>query len=82
MHGGGNKHRGNKAAAYTVLRIARGREQLSKSFIDAALTVHGRLLALPRAEKLLLDMGNLPNTQSHSTRCTACRPSFPSAATR
>ena len=44
------------AAAYANVRMAKGREKISKSFVDTALTIHTRLLAFPSAEKLLLDM--------------------------
>jgi hypothetical protein len=39
--------------------MAKGREKISKSFVDTALTIHARLLALPSAEKLLLGMDSL-----------------------
>ena len=40
--------------------MAKGREAVTKSFIDAALTIHARVLSMPSAETLLLDMDNLP----------------------
>jgi hypothetical protein len=36
--------------------MAKGREPVSKSFVDTALTIHSRLLSIPAAETLLLDM--------------------------
>ena len=36
--------------------MAKGRERISKSFVDTALTIHARLLQIPEAERLLLDM--------------------------
>ena len=52
----------NIAAEYAKVRAAKGRETVNKSFVDAALTIHGRLLGAPSAEKtqLLLDMANVP----------------------
>ena len=50
----------NIAAEYSKVRMAKGREAATKSFIDAALTIHTRVLSLPRAEQLLLSMDNLP----------------------
>ena len=35
---------------------SRGRENISKSFVDTALTIHGRLLQIPDAERMLLEM--------------------------
>ena len=46
----------NIAAEYAKVRMARGRERISKSFVDTALTIHARLLAIPAAEHLLLEM--------------------------
>ena len=50
------------AAKYAKVRVAKGREVISKSSIDTAVTIHGRVLGIPAAERLLLDMGNLPRT--------------------
>ena len=30
--------------------------KISKSFVDTALTIHGRLLQIPDAERMLLEM--------------------------
>ena len=46
----------NIAAEYAKVRMAKGREKISKSFVDTALTIHARLLAIPAAECLLLEM--------------------------
>ena len=43
--------------------MAKGREVISRSFIDTALTIHGWVLGIPAAERLLLDMDNLPRTE-------------------
>ena len=36
----------------------RGRERISKSYVDTALTIHGRLLQIPDAERMLLEMAS------------------------
>jgi len=41
--------------------MAKGREKISKSFVDTALTVHNRVLSIPDAEKLLLEMDSRGN---------------------
>ena len=46
----------NIAAEYGKVRMAKGRERVSKSFVDTALTIHARLLQIPEAERLLLEM--------------------------
>ena len=71
LHGRKTTAAANIAAAFARVRIARGREQVSKSFIDAALTVPGRLLALPRVERMLLDMDSRPEESRpfNSVRC-------------
>ena len=46
----------NIAAEYAEVRMAKGRETISKSFVDTALTIHGRLLHIPAAEAMLLEM--------------------------
>lgn len=46
----------NIAAEYAKVRMAKGREPISKSFVDTALTIHARLLSIPAAEQMLLDM--------------------------
>ncbi|MFM7978014.1 MAG: hypothetical protein ACKPKO_01750, partial [Candidatus Fonsibacter sp.] len=54
----------NIAAEYAKVRVAKGREVMFKSFIDTALTIHGRALGSPAAERLLYDMDNLPRTRN------------------
>ena len=54
----------NIAAAYAKVRMANGGEVISRFFIETALTIHGRVLGIPAAERLLLDMGNLPRTEN------------------
>jgi hypothetical protein len=63
-HGRDQASAANIAAEYAKVRMAKGREKISKSFVDTALTIHARLLALPSAEKLLLDMDSLPKDQN------------------
>jgi hypothetical protein len=46
----------NIAGEYAKVKMAKGRETVSKSFVDTALTIHSRLLSIPAAETLLLDM--------------------------
>ena len=36
--------------------MAKGREPISKTFVDTAMTIHSRLLQIPAAEAMLLDM--------------------------
>ena len=36
--------------------MAKGREPISKTFVDTAVIVHSRLLKFPAAEAMLLDM--------------------------
>jgi hypothetical protein len=55
----------NIAAEYAKVRMARGRERISKSFVDTALTIHARLLAIPAAERLLLEMGSSDAGRDH-----------------
>ena len=38
--------------------MAKGREPISKTFVDTAMTVHSRLLQIPATEAMLLDMGS------------------------
>ncbi|MFM7984019.1 MAG: hypothetical protein ACKPKO_32310, partial [Candidatus Fonsibacter sp.] len=44
----------NIATEYAKVRMGKGREVISRSFIDAALIIHGQLLGIPAAEMLLL----------------------------
>ena len=60
IHGRGQASAAYIAAEYAKVSTAKGRETVSKSFIDTALTIHTRVLGMPSAEKLLLDMDNLP----------------------
>ena len=55
----------NIAAEYAKVRMAKGRERISKSFVDAALTIHARLLAIPAAERLLLEMDSSDAGRDH-----------------
>ena len=55
----------NIAAEYGQVRMAKGRERLSKSFVDTALTIHARLLQIPEAERLLLDMDSTRSKDEH-----------------
>ncbi|MFM7988793.1 MAG: hypothetical protein ACKPKO_56710 [Candidatus Fonsibacter sp.] len=54
----------NIATEYAKVRMAKGPEVISKSFIDAALTIHGRVLGIPAEERLLLYMDKLPRTEN------------------
>ncbi|MFM7980667.1 MAG: hypothetical protein ACKPKO_15245, partial [Candidatus Fonsibacter sp.] len=54
----------NIAAEYAKVRMAKGREVISKGFIDTALTIPGRVLGIPAAERLLVDMDNRPRTEN------------------
>ncbi|MFM7989305.1 MAG: hypothetical protein ACKPKO_59325, partial [Candidatus Fonsibacter sp.] len=64
IHGRGQKSATDLASEYAKVRMAKGREVISRSFIDTALTIHGRVLGIPTAERLLLDMDNLPRTEN------------------
>ena len=55
-HGRGQASATSIATEYAKVRMAKGREQISKSFVDTALTIHGRLLQIPDAERMLLEM--------------------------
>ena len=55
-HGRDQATAANIAAEYAKVRMAKGREKISKSFVDTALTIHGRLLQIPDAERMLLEM--------------------------
>ncbi|MFM7989531.1 MAG: hypothetical protein ACKPKO_60475, partial [Candidatus Fonsibacter sp.] len=59
-HGRGQAKAMNLGAGYTKVLMAKGREVISKTFNNTTLTIHGRVLGIPTAERLLLDMGNLP----------------------
>ena len=59
-HGRDKASTANIAAEYAKVRMAKGREAVTKSFIDAALTIHARVLSIPNTEQLLLDIDNLP----------------------
>ena len=48
------------AAAYLVVKTAKGRELVSATFVDTALTVHKRLLAHGAIANLLLAMEDRP----------------------
>ncbi|MFM7986931.1 MAG: hypothetical protein ACKPKO_47215, partial [Candidatus Fonsibacter sp.] len=54
----------NLAAEYAKVHMAKGREVISRSLIDTALTIHGRVLWIPATERLLLDIDNLPRTEN------------------
>ena len=56
----------NVADAYTQVKFAKSREKISKSFVDTALTVHNRVLSIPAAEKLLLEMDSRENNPFNS----------------
>ncbi len=74
-HGRGQANAMNLAAEYVKVRMAKGREVISKSFIDTALTIHGRVLGIPAAEMLLLDMGNLQRKRQpvqHDAALASC----------
>ena len=55
-HGRDQANATNIAAEYAKVRMAKGRERISKSYVDTALTIHGRLLQIPDAERMLLEM--------------------------
>jgi hypothetical protein len=55
-HGRDQASAANIAGEYAKVKMANGREKVSKSFVDTALTIHNRLLSIPAAEALLLDM--------------------------
>ena len=55
-HGRDQATAANIAADYGKARMAKGRERISKSFVDTSLTIHARLLSIPEAERLLLEM--------------------------
>ena len=48
------------AAAYAVVKTTKGREPVSPTFVDAALTVHKRLLFPGAIANLLLAMDDRP----------------------
>ena len=48
------------AAAYAVVKTAKGRELVSATFVDTALTVHKRLLSHGAIANLLLAMDDMP----------------------
>ena len=54
----------NLAAEYAKVRMAKGREVISRSFIDIALMIHGWVLGIPTAERLLLGVGSLPRNHN------------------
>ena len=66
----------NVAAAYPQMQMStsKGRERISSSFVDIALTIYHRVLkSIPAAEKLLLEMASAlsrEDTRSRSTSCT------------
>jgi len=70
-HGRDQATAANIAAEYAKVRMAKGREIISKTFVDTALTIHARLLSIPAAEQLLLTMdselskGNNPFNSVH-----------------
>jgi len=57
-HGRDQATAANIATAYAKVRMAKGRESISKTFVDTALTIHGRLLQIPAVEAMLLEMGS------------------------
>ncbi|MFM7985226.1 MAG: hypothetical protein ACKPKO_38500 [Candidatus Fonsibacter sp.] len=63
-HGRGQASAMNIAAEYAKERMAKGREVISRSLIDTALTIHGRVLGISTVERLPLDMDNLPRTDN------------------
>jgi hypothetical protein len=71
IRGRGPASAANIAAEYAKVRVAMGRETVSKSFICTALTIQTRVLGMPSAEKPLLDMDNLPiKPEPHQLRAT------------
>ena len=48
------------AAAYVVVKTAKGREPVSAAFVDTALTVHTRLLSHDAIANILLTMDYRP----------------------
>ena len=63
-HSRGQASAANIAAEYAKVRMSKGRGAVTKSFINTALTIHARVLSMPSAETLLLDMDNLPRQTS------------------
>ena len=63
-HGRDQASTANIAAEYAKVRMAKGREAVTKSLIDAALTIHTRVLSMSSAETLVLGIDNLPR-QTH-----------------
>ena len=49
------------AAAYAVVKTAKGRELVSATFVDTALTVHKRLLSHGAIANLMLAMEDRPH---------------------
>ena len=76
-HGRDQATAANIAAEYGKVRMAKGREKISKSFVDTALTIHARLLSIPEAERLLFEM----DTRAPSIQSIACKPLCRSAGT-
>jgi hypothetical protein len=79
-HGRDQASTANIAAEYAKVRMAKGREAVTKSFIDTARTIHTRVLGMPSAEKLLLEMDNLPRQTNpfqlrapHAVHCVQAR---------
>ena len=55
-HGRDQASATNIATEYAKVRMARGRGNISKSFVYTALTMHGSLSQIPDAERMLLEM--------------------------
>ncbi|MFM7987014.1 MAG: hypothetical protein ACKPKO_47640, partial [Candidatus Fonsibacter sp.] len=54
----------NIAAEYAKVRMVKGREVIPKSLIYTEITIDGRAIGIPAAERLLLDMDNLARTEN------------------
>ncbi|MFM7982631.1 MAG: hypothetical protein ACKPKO_25240, partial [Candidatus Fonsibacter sp.] len=54
----------NIAAECAKVPKAKGRGVIFRSFIDTALTIHGRVLGIPTADRLLLHMDKLPRNDN------------------
>ena len=52
------------ATAYSVVRAAKGREHVSAGVVDAALTLHNRVVAHAPTAQLLLDLDNRPRGEN------------------
>jgi hypothetical protein len=57
-HGLGSETASGISAAYSAVKVAKGRDPITASFIDAALTVQTHLLVHPDIANLLLETDN------------------------